>query len=112
MITASSTSTVTPHRVRVAGDLDLPRGDELELRVRPLLTRGAQVAVDLRDVEFADSSGLGALLVLNQIADEVGATLLLLDPSPPVRSVLDLTGTAELFTVARRRSQPQHLRAS
>jgi anti-anti-sigma factor len=98
-----------PQRVRVTGDLDLPRGDELERCVRPLLVPGAQVGIDLREVEFADSSGLGALLVLNQLAEEVGATLVLVDPSPPVSSVLHLTGTADLFTVAGR---PRHLRAS
>jgi len=100
MITVSTTETNNPQRVQVSGDLDLARGDELELRVRPMLERGAQVAIDLRDVEFADSSGLGALLVLNQIAEDVGASLVLLDPSPELVSVLDLTGTTEHFTIA------------
>jgi anti-anti-sigma factor len=110
MITASSTTTDAPRRFRVTGDLDLPRGDDLEARVRPMLVPGARVVVDLRDVEFADSSGLGALLVLNQLAEEVGASLVLLDPSPPVVSVLELTGTAELFTVAG--TPARHRRAS
>ena len=48
----------------------------------PAARPGAQVAIDLRDVEFADSSGLGALLVLNQLAEDEGARLVLLDPSP------------------------------
>jgi anti-anti-sigma factor len=111
MITVSTTSTDTPQRVRVTGDLDLPRGDDLELRVRPMLVPGARVAIDLRDVEFADSSGLGALIVLNQIAEEVGASLVLLDPSPSVASVLELTGTAEVFSVAGT-TAPRHRRAS
>jgi anti-anti-sigma factor len=100
MITVSTTATNSPQRIQVSGDLDLPRGDELELRVRPMLEPGAQVAIDLRDVEFADSSGLGALLVLNQMAEEIGASLVLLDPSPSLLSVLDLTATTELFTIA------------
>ena len=108
--TASSAATSVPQRVRVTGDLDLPRGDDLEMRVRPLLVPGARVAIDLRDVPFADSSGLGALLVLNQLADDEGAHLVLLDPSPPVRSVLNLTATAELFTIAG--STDTHRRAS
>lgn len=112
MITVSSARPGTPQRVRVAGDLDLPRGDDLELRVRPMLVPGAQVALDLRDVEFADSSGIGALLVLNQLAQDVGAELVLVDPSPVVRSVLDLTATIDLFTIAGRRKPPAHLRAS
>ena len=110
MISISSTKPGSPQRVRVTGDLDLPRGDELELQVRRMLVPGAQVAIDLRDVEFADSSGIGALLVLNQVAEEEGARLVLLDPSPHVRSVLELTGTIGLFTIAGATSA--HRRAS
>jgi anti-anti-sigma factor len=112
MITVSNTAADTPQRVRVTGDLDLERGDDLELRVRPMLVPGAQVAIDLRDVDFADSSGLGALLVLNQVAQDEGASLVLVDPSTALRSVLDLTGTADLFTIAGGPRHAQHLRAS
>ena len=100
MITVSSTRAGAPQRVRVVGDLDLPRGDDLERRVRPMLVPGAQVAIDLRDVEFADSSGIGALLVLNQLARDEGAELVLLDPSSQVRSVLELAAVIDLFAIA------------
>jgi anti-sigma B factor antagonist len=100
MITISSTRPGAPQQIRVDGDLDLPQGDDLERRVRPLLVPGAKVAIDLRDVPFADSSGIGALLVLNQLAQDEGAELVLLDPSPVVRSVLQLTATIDLFTIA------------
>jgi anti-anti-sigma factor len=111
MITVSRSRAGAPQRVRVAGDLDLPRGDELERRVRPMLVPGARVAIDLRDVEFADSSGIGALLVLNELAHDQDAELVLLDPSPQVRAVLELTATIDLFTIAGRTASP-HRRAS
>jgi anti-sigma B factor antagonist len=107
-VTMSTNRARGPQRVRVSGDLDLVGGDELEALVRPLLRTGAQVAIDLRDVEIADSSGLGALLVLNQLAGEVGASLVLLAPSPSLVRVLDLTATLELFTIAGSKSAPRH----
>ena len=86
-------------RVVLAGDLDLPAGDALEALVSPMVERGAHVEIAMRDVSFVDSSGLGALLVLSQLAEDAGAALVLKEPSPAVISALDLTHTAEMFTV-------------
>jgi anti-anti-sigma factor len=88
--------------IEVSGELDLSSGDELEALAAPMLTAGAEVAILLREVEFADSSGLGALLALQQRADEAGARLLLVDPSPALRRVLEVTATGELFDVLER----------
>jgi anti-sigma B factor antagonist len=87
-------------RVLVAGDLDLAAGDALEALVSPLIAADQQVEIDLRAVEFIDSSGLGALIELSQLAEGTGATLVLRAPSHAVVAVLDLTQTAPLFTVA------------
>jgi anti-anti-sigma factor len=88
--------------VEVTGELDLSSGDELEALVAPMLTDGAEVGIVLRDVSFADSSGLGALLALVQRAEERGAAIALIDPSPAVRRVLEITATAELFRIVER----------
>lgn len=88
--------------IEVSGELDLSSGDELEALAAPMLTPGAEVMILLREVDFADSSGLGALLALQQRADETGARLLLVDPSPAVRRVLEITTTDELFEVLER----------
>ncbi len=85
--------------VEVTGELDLSSGDELEALVVPMLKPGAEVGVRLRDVTFADSSGLGALLALLQRAGEEGAEVVLVEPSRAVRRVLEVTATAELFRI-------------
>lgn len=87
-------------RVLVAGELDLPAGDALEALVTPLIGADQQVEIDVRGVEFVDSSGLGALIVLSQLAQDAGGGIVLRDPSPAVMSALDLTQTGSLFTVA------------
>ena len=90
--------------VEVTGELDLSSGDELEALVAPMLTEGAEVGIVLRDVSFADSSGLGALLALVQRAAEQGAEIVLIEPSPAVRRVLEITATTDLFRIIERPS--------
>jgi anti-anti-sigma factor len=85
--------------VEITGELDLSSGDELEALVAPMLTQGAEVAILLRDVTFADSSGLGALLSLLQQAEEQGAQLVLVEPSPAIERVLLVTATTDLFRI-------------
>jgi anti-anti-sigma factor len=89
-----------PTRVILRGDLDLEGGDAVEAALLPLLhDPGARVEVACEGIEFADSSGLAALIAATQVADAAGAHLVLCDPSPRLLSVLQLSGTRELFTI-------------
>ena len=88
-----------PARVVVRGDLDLEAGDELEAALLPLLRPGARVEVVCDRIDFADSSGIAALVTAAQRAEEVGAHLVLTDPSSRLLSVLALTGTHHLFSL-------------
>jgi anti-sigma B factor antagonist len=85
--------------LRVAGALDLAGGDLLEEAVSPFLGTTERVVVDLSDVQFIDSSGLGALIAVHQQAVDAGGELTLRAPSDPVRRVLDITQTAPVFEV-------------
>lgn len=87
-------------RVCVSGDLDLPAGDALEALVAPMVGPGRRVEIDMRAVDFLDSSGLGALLALSQLAGECHGTIVLKDPSSAVMSALELTQTTSMFVVA------------
>jgi anti-anti-sigma factor len=88
-----------PTRVAIRGDLDLEAGDELEATLLPRLTKGARVELACDGIEFADSSGIAALVSAAQVAEDMGAHLVLCDPSPRLLSVLHLTGTRELFSM-------------
>lgn len=55
------------------------------------------VALDMADVGFVDSAGLGALLALREQAERLGIELTLVRMSPPVQSLLDTTATRSLF---------------
>ena len=77
--------------VRLAGELDMASVDRLLGAVLPLAERGGDLLVELRDLEFMDSSGLGGLF---RVAASLrgGDRLQLLEPRPPVRRVLELVG--------------------
>ncbi|CAA9495004.1 MAG: hypothetical protein AVDCRST_MAG38-2872 [uncultured Solirubrobacteraceae bacterium] len=84
--------------VTPAGELDLASADDLAREVRELWSSGADpVVIDLRSLDFMDSSGLRSLLALRGTADD-DARHLELRPGPPtVQRIFDLTGTEQLF---------------
>ena len=80
-------------RVVVIGELDLAVASDFRDRVAELLTEGS-VLLDLRGLEFMDSSGIRALDALLRLAEAEGHSLLQVSSTlqPPVRQVLELTG--------------------
>jgi anti-sigma B factor antagonist len=59
------------------------------------------LVIDLMDVSFMDSTGLGALIGLRNASREMGAPLVLLDPSPRVRRVLEITRLDGVFEIGQ-----------
>ncbi|GIH74005.1 hypothetical protein Plo01_04340 [Planobispora longispora] len=87
--------------VTVAGELDITTRPELCARVEHLLgTRPGTLVLDLGAVTFIDARGLSALVVLRRHAIEMGTRLLLSRVSPPVRSILGMTGLSRSFPVS------------
>ncbi len=56
-----------------------------------------RIVVDLSAVPFMDSSGLGALVAGFRFARQDGRTFEVINPTPNVRSLLAMTGVAQLF---------------
>ena len=86
--------------VRLSGELDLAARPVVTEQVNGALVENAdieRVAVDLGEVKFCDSSGLGALLDIRRAAEKLGATLVLRAPSAGVARVLDVSGIDELL---------------
>jgi anti-sigma B factor antagonist len=82
----------------VSGDLDIASEQDLLGRATALLDAGAALLdVDLGEVTFLDSSGLGALVRARQLAHERGRELRLASVPRSVARILELTGLADLF---------------
>jgi anti-sigma B factor antagonist len=78
--------------VLLAGDLDLTARPVLTGRILPAVTDElARVTLDMEQVTFCDSSGLGGLLDIRRAAGDAGVEMVLRNVPRPVARVLDLT---------------------
>jgi len=81
----------------VSGDLDIAGVAEFLEYAQKLVQSDADVIeVDLRDVTFLDSSGIGALVRLRKATAD-GQRLRLSHVPRPVARVLELTGLSDVF---------------
>ncbi len=84
--------------LRPTGDVDAYTAPELRARLHDATTSGAPVVVvDLREVTFIDSAGLGALVGAHRRMLEAGGRLGIVRPPPLVGRALELTGLTEVF---------------
>jgi anti-sigma B factor antagonist len=64
-----------------------------------IATGDGRIVLDMARVEFADSSGLSAILACVNAARRRGGDLALLSPSPRVRALIELTRLDEVVLV-------------
>jgi anti-sigma B factor antagonist len=105
----NKTSTVIPVHVTsnpdasltLRGDLDLATADTLRAAVADAL-RGdtcTSVVLDLAEVTFIDSTGLGTLVAIRNECLDRDIALSLRRPSPTVRRLLQLSALDTVFTL-------------
>ena len=87
--------------IRVSGELDLASSPALEEQLERIAASDASlVVVDLRDLEFMDSTGLSVLVRGHQRAAENSQRFGLVNGSQQVQRLLSLPGVAERLTLA------------
>jgi anti-anti-sigma factor len=92
------------------GELDLRTSPELEQRLDRAWGAGAELVIlDLRQIEFMDSTGLRVLLGAHQRAQETGRRFALVRGADQVERVLTLTGVRDLLTIV---DSPEELLAA
>lgn len=80
--------------------LDAHNSSELKDRILRILEEGGRrLVVDLADVKFIDSSGLGALLSGYKNANQRSGTFILSGLQPRVRSMFELTRLNRVFEI-------------
>ena len=87
--------------VRVEGDVDLQTSPDLWQSIQQAFGRGASVRVDLRAVDYIDSSGVAILVKGLKYAGRTSAKFSLLAPSERVLAVLDLSQLTQVFSIER-----------
>jgi len=84
----------------VTGDLDAEGAPVLRLAGQQALTDfTGTLRVDLSGVEFMDSMGVSALVSIRNDCVATRHTLILENPRPQVRRVLEVTGLTQAFQI-------------
>ena len=96
---------VTEHDGRTViaaqGELDLATAPQLEEAVLTPLLHGRHAVIDLRALEFMDSSGVRVIVAAHHAAHEHGGrfSLVRMDPGSPIQRVLEISGLDSVLDV-------------
>ena len=86
-------------RLAVAGEIDLATADQLRDAIAQAAAGSrTEVIVDLAEVRFCDSTGIGAIVQARNAAASEGATVQVINPRGPVYRVLEVTGMLDSLT--------------
>jgi anti-sigma B factor antagonist len=86
--------------IEVSGELDLASSPELERELERGTSSDVELLIiDLRRLEFMDSTGLSVLVRAHQKATESGKRLAVVKGPQQVQRLLSLTGVADRLTV-------------
>lgn len=86
--------------IEPTGILDSTQVEEFTSQVNSVLERGVKtLLIDLKDVTFVDSSGLGGLVVALKKARSAGCTMYLCSINAQVRMLFELTSMDQVFKV-------------
>ena len=98
-------------RVRMDGTLVLVLAGEFDIAAAPEVRRVGleliaadgcgRLLIDMMDVSFLDSTGIGVLIALRLAAEEAHIPFAILDPSDRVTRLFELTGLTHAFSVER-----------
>lgn len=84
--------------VTVAGEVDLATAPDLRTSLETLLDDGVtEIVVDLVEVSFMDSTGLGTLARAHYRASQLGGRVRLHSPQPNVVTALEFTGLDQVL---------------
>jgi len=89
--------------LRLSGDIDHHTAKKMreEIDTNLYLYRASTVIIDLSEIDFMDSSGLGLILGRHAKIKDLGGRMIISDPSPRVERILNLAGTEKIIKIKR-----------
>lgn len=86
--------------LKVSGEIDAYTAPQLKNKLIPLISENdREVQVDLSDVQYIDSTGLGVFIGALKIANEKGATYKLVGLQKRVKRLFSITGLDEMIDI-------------
>ena len=88
--------------VTIAGEVDLYASPRVRDELRSLIDQSSNdVVVDLRDLSFIDSTGLGVLVGALKRLREKERSLVLEAPNPSIYKIFEITGLTQVFQITK-----------
>jgi anti-sigma B factor antagonist len=85
--------------IAVSGELDLASSPALQEELDRVSPDSELLIIDLRELDFMDSTGLSVLVRAHQRAEEQGRRLAMVKGPQQVQRLLSLTGVADRLTL-------------
>ncbi|MQA28172.1 MAG: anti-sigma factor antagonist [Micromonosporaceae bacterium] len=85
--------------IGLSGDLDLATAPELRTALHEALTERAKIVVDMSDLRFLDSTGLGVLVRVHKKAKAAGGVVAFTSVPGNVVKILEVTCLDRVFPV-------------
>jgi len=85
--------------IRVSGELDFGTTAGFLEVAQPLAAAGNSLILDLADLAFCDSSGIGAFVRLHKLAESAGGRLCLASLRPQLESTIRVTMLHRLLLI-------------
>lgn len=99
-LSVSADSATSQAIVEVRGDVDVHSAPQLRDRLTDVIDSGSRlVIVDLSNLDFIDSTGLGALVAVRNHGSETESTLRLVCSSERLLKLFRITGLHEVFDI-------------
>lgn len=80
-------------------NLDVSNADEFKVSMSPILATSRKIVLDLGNVEFVDSSGLGSFLTCLRQLNAAGGDMKLCRMSKSVRTLFELVRMHRVFDI-------------
>ncbi|GAX35878.1 STAS domain-containing protein [Nodularia sp. NIES-3585] len=89
-----------------SGILNAAKGNELRREITNITSTGADIVlIDLKDVNFIDSSGLGALVSAMQAVKQTNAKLFICSVNDQVKMIFELTKMDRILKIFATRDE-------
>ncbi len=89
-----------------SGTLNAVKGNEIRREIESLLKNGAEIAlIDMKNVQFIDSSGLGALVAAMQFVRKSNKKLFVCSVNNQVKMLFELTKMDRIMQIIKDREE-------
>ncbi len=85
--------------IKVKGRLDTLTSQEFDSQVSKIDTKDGDIVIDCSEMEYISSAGLRSLISLLKNVKAAGHTLEVINLTPAVRPIFDMTGFSSLFNL-------------